>query len=239
MDTPTGQDKLAQARATCRGDARLPGLCKHAYPWRELERQALDRDGAVAIVGYGSLLNPDSARRTMPDTPTDGHEPVIAVGARRVFDYAMSPAGANRHGPIEHPMQRAALNTVWTRDPQDAITGRLLRVSTADLPALRERERGYHLAGVLYVPWNHPRATPRVGYVLTADAEPVDGVVHTDASLLPHQRYTAICLEGARRVDPAFEHAFIQTTWLGDRVTPLSDYLNGIRDGLSDASTPT
>ncbi|MEM8493989.1 MAG: hypothetical protein AAF663_01220 [Planctomycetota bacterium] len=118
------------------------------YPWNGLE-QALESQGhdQLQLVGYGSLLNPTSAARTIADTPPGGHPPVLAFGARRLFDYVMPQFFIDRYqangAPEYPPSYRAALNTRWTGDPADVVSGRLIPLHVGDLDGLREREKGY------------------------------------------------------------------------------------------------
>ena len=49
------------------------------YPWNGLEEEVAKMpEGKLLLVGYGSLLNRDSAARTIKDTPAEGHPPVLA-----------------------------------------------------------------------------------------------------------------------------------------------------------------
>jgi hypothetical protein len=57
------------------------------YPWPELEEAVAKNPGhTLLLVGYGSLLNRDSAARTIKVTPISDNPPVLALGARRVFN---------------------------------------------------------------------------------------------------------------------------------------------------------
>src|SRR6266436_8259748 len=54
------------------------------YPWEGLETEiGSSRKNKLYLVGYGSLLNPMSAARTIANTPLMGHPPVLALGAKR------------------------------------------------------------------------------------------------------------------------------------------------------------
>jgi hypothetical protein len=214
---------IAQAAcSTLLGTARK----RFAYPWAELESEiAAGSTGVLSLVGYGTLLNPESARRTIPTTPEIGHPAVLAFGARRIFNYAIPDALFHRRGEPVPAVERAALNVEWSGRTTDYFNGRLLAVPPADLPALREREVGYHLDPVAYVPWDAPAATPQLAYVLRADTTPWQGRVVVDSAILPNPRYLTICRDGARLVDPAFEEALLTTTWLADGQRRLDQYL--------------
>ncbi|MEM6690966.1 MAG: hypothetical protein AAF664_16180 [Planctomycetota bacterium] len=202
--------------------------CRHEYPWPKLDEQLDgDLDAVFHIVGYGSLLNPDSARRTITNTPAEGHLPVLAYGAKRVFNYTMPDIIFDQYQVRPTANQRAALNTDYYGDISGVLTGRLLEIRLNELPALREREKGYHLDPVVYVPWNAPEEIPKIAYVFRADESAFEGKVYVDDTLLPYPPYAALCREGAGMVDPDFEDAFLDTSWLADRVTTLRSWLRG------------
>lgn len=222
---PPGTEALLAARA----DERL------AYPWPGLEeRLAAQAAPVLHLVGYGSLLEPDSARRTVLDTPDDGHPPVLAWGARRLFDYEMSDAGRERYGAAAEGRERAALDVRWTGRAADGFNGRLLDVAVDHLEALRRREVGYDLAPVVWQPWDEPDAAPAVAFALCASRRPVGGRVRVRDDVLPCPPYLEICRRGARRVSPAFEQVLLDTTFLADGTTPLRDHLGEPRPAAAD-----
>lgn len=141
------------------------------YPWNGLEEAVTKMpENKLSLVGYGSLLNRDSAAKTIKDTPPEGHPPVLALGARRIFNYVMPEElledYRKRYGGNFLPRERAALNVDYTGSPADALNGRLLTVSTADFEDLRKREPGYDLRPVVYVRWGEWDAVPFTGYVV-------------------------------------------------------------------------
>lgn len=116
---------------------------------------AMVRPPCLHLIGYGSLLNPESARVTIPGTPPGGHPPVLAFGARRIFNYVISnEAALRRYGALPVGRERAALNAERTGQVEDIINGRLLDVPLADLDALRQREFGYDLEPVIWRGWD-------------------------------------------------------------------------------------
>lgn len=202
-----------------------------AHPWNELEAELRSSGNKrLMLAGYGSLLNPVSARRTVKDTPSEGHAPIVVMGAKRVFDYIVPQAVIDRYGGETRENERAALNCVWTGNADDCLNARLLPINLDDLDDLREREQGYHLGPVAYTPWLTPLAEPKLAFVLCADSQAVNGQVWVDPSLLPYPPYLQVCREGCRQVDADFEKMFLKTTFLGDRNTRLDRYLAGRPD---------
>src|SRR5262245_6193027 len=100
------------------------------YPWRELEKRLNDRGAErIYLVGYGSLLNPRSAARSVRNTPPHGHPPVVAFGARRVFNYRIPDVTFERYGVKPGALDRAALNA----EPAASVfNGRLIELALSD-----------------------------------------------------------------------------------------------------------
>lgn len=192
------------------------------YPWNGLEEAVAKTPGnGLLLVGYGSLLNRDSAARTIKDTPREGHPPVLALGARRVFNYVIPEALLKSYGVKFPPRERAALNVDYTRSPADALNGRLLLIAPADLAALREREFGYDLRPVVCVRWGEWEAAPFTAYVLVAAKGTRGGRQVIDNDALPHPLYAGLCRAGAQAVSEAFLQLYLETTFLADRKTNL------------------
>lgn len=197
------------------------------YPWANLEaRLGAGPDQALVLVGYGSLLNPASAARTIRDTPSAGHPPVLAVGARRIFNYRIPNESLARFGVTEESQERAALNLDYTRDSSDCFNGRLIRISISDIAALRAREIGYDLVPVAVLEWGEWTQEPQVAYALTARNEKIGDQIIIDNGLLPNRDYTALCSLGAEMVSPGFLQCFWDTTFLADRKTTLGHYMH-------------
>ena len=194
------------------------------YPWPELDQAVKSMPGGkLRLVGYGSLLNRESAARTIKDTPLSGHPPVLALGAKRVFDYIIPEARLNIYGRSE-ARERGALNVHFTASSSDALNGRLLLISIDDLAALREREFGYDLCPVSCLRWLDWQSAPFTGYVLSATQTHLDGRRILDDQVLPNPAYARVCREGARAVSEAFLRLYLRTTFLADGRTTLEQW---------------
>jgi len=187
----------------------------YPYPWRSLEPD-LARQGrqALALVAYGSLVNPDSAAVTLGHRSGPGPRPVVAHGVRRIFNVPI-PADHPRYGPPVNPRATAVLNLRMTGAGRDAINGVLLSIAVADLPALRDREEGYDLYPVACTSWENAGTDGFVGYVLVCPD------TLTDRQAEPHRRYYEVCREGAAGFGSAFLAAWLANTYLADGVTPV------------------
>jgi hypothetical protein len=195
------------------------------YPWNGLEEAVAKMpEEKLLLVGYGSLLNRDSAARTIKDTPREGHPPVVALGARRVFNYVIPKPLLRSYGTNFPPRERAALNLDYTRSPTDALNGRLLTVAPADIAALRKREFGYDLRPVVCARWGDWEAAPFTAYVLVAVEGTRGGRQVIDNDALPHPLYAGLCRAGAHAVSDAFLRLYQETTFLADRKTSLAQW---------------
>ena len=195
------------------------------YPWSDLEEAVAKTPGrTLLLVGYGSLMNPDSAARTIKATTIPDNPPVLALGARRVFNYVIPHARLKAYGKVCDKRERAALNVDYSRSPSDALNGRLLAVKASDLVALREREFGYDLRPVPCVRWGNWDAAPFVAYVLVANAGSRGGGKVIDNNALPNPAYARLCRAGARAVSKNFLRLYLHTTYLADRKTTLAEW---------------
>jgi hypothetical protein len=195
------------------------------YPWDNLDKAIQHMPGKkLPLIGYGSLLNRDSAARTITNTPAAGYPPVIAVGAVRVFNYVIPEDRLKVYPGTHQPREIAALNLIYTRSPVEPFNGRLLMLSAADVPALREREFGYDLRPVAAIRWGDWDEQPFVGYVLVAVKRVVKGRQVLDDGILPNPQYARVCYSGAKAVSPDFLRFYLETTYLGDRKTTLATW---------------
>jgi len=195
------------------------------YPWPNLESDlARSAREQLRIIGYGSLVNAGSAGRTLS---SEHRLPVVAAGARRLFNYLMDPI-PERYGPLQRPAARAALNVRVTYDPDDVLNGVLTHVPREEIPAFRARETGYDLVPIPFVPWSAPTSDPDVAYVLEApEGVPRNGRVRTRSDLEPHPAYYAVCREGAASFGDPFLAFWLDTTFLADGVTTARDWERG------------
>jgi hypothetical protein len=203
----------------CRLAAQTAASPGYVYPWHGLEGD-LERLGQqLLLVGYGSLMNAVSAGQTLRTSP--GRRPVVAFGARRVFNYAMAEMSLARYGPCNNAQQVAALNVYRSDSVADMVNGVCLAVAVGEVPALRQRETGYDLFPVPCLWWNVVGAIPFVAHVLGAPDEPHSGPRYTGDDLQPHPVYYRVCRDGAASVSADFLNFYLDSTYLADRRTSL------------------
>lgn len=196
------------------------------FPWTDLEEHIRQQPNQrVLIVGIGSLLNLESAAEDIQGVNEEEFFPVVAVGAKRLFNYLIPDNVLEELGGAPQPEQRAALNMVATGRGEDWFNGRILSVAIEDLDGLRKREHGYHLRPVTSIRWDSPTAEPFLAYVLCAEEEVVEGRQVIDNTIEPNPAYVEICLTGANSVSQEFGAMFLDTSYLADGKTSLRAWL--------------
>lgn len=196
----------------------------YQYPWKGLEEHLGRVAGShIPFVGYGSMLNSESAARTFSTASMRSGQPVIAFGGRRIFNYEMRSDGG-RYGPPSGALALAALNVRLTGKIDESVNGVLLEILVRDVSALRAREVGYDLEPVACLRWDELEKPPLLAYILQAPDEPRAGKRHTNDSLEPHREYYRVCRSGAREFGELFLRFWLSTTYLADGVTPVGNW---------------
>ena len=207
-----------------RWNERLADRPRYRYPWDDFEATLKQRgETFLRVLGYGSLVNYESASLTLDAKTLATRRAAVCFGVRRVFNYEMTKT-VKRYGPPVDPASRAALNAVHTRDIDDVINGVVMEVALADVPALRAREVGYDLAPAPTLLWEDLSGLPFTTWVLCAPQEPTLGESHTNDQLSPHREYYRQCRQGAADIDADFLQLWLATTYLGDGITPVSQW---------------
>lgn len=195
----------------------------YLYPWESLERDLETRGlSRFPIVAYGSLINIKSVAVTLQDKSLGQRRPVIAFGARRLFNYKM-PKDNRRYGPTTG-RYRAALNLRTTDNIDDVVNGILFEITLGEIPAMRAREIGYDLVPVATIGWNETEDPVFLAYILRCPDEPLGGKRLTSDNIVPHRQYYLICRGGAREISENFLRFWLATTYLADGVTPVSQW---------------
>ena len=203
-----------------------PDAERHAYPWEHLERSMARRgETRLAIASFGALMCSDEGARLLndPGTFTNGR-PVVVFGAKRVFAYEIPDHRFELYGEPPTDDQRAALSAFATGKSTDFFNAVLLTVDLGRLGYLRDRESGYDLCPAVYKAWDSMGDPPRSCFVFSAQGG-LDSAVARD-DLRPFMPYVDACRRACRSVSEPFERLFLETSFLSDRRTPLSEYLH-------------
>lgn len=201
--------------------AKEPG---YRYPWDGLvEEMEAKCSIEITIVGYGSLVNNASAAHTLSEESLATFQPVIAFGARRLFNYEI-PSEVDRYAPAIHPLARAALNALPTGKMEDIVNGIVMKLPLTEIEAIRRREVGYDLVPVACLEWNEWEKPPFLAYILCCFDEEREGIRHTNDKLEPHRDYYSKCRKGASEFGEEFLRLWLATTYLADGVTPVAKW---------------
>ena len=196
------------------------------YPWHGL-KDFMDSRGmsSLPLVGYGSLINKESAERTINVDGVAARRAVRAYGAIRVFNYRMpEKLLQERYGTPVSSINVSALNCEISGRAGDQFNGILTQVSRDRLGALREREKSYALKPVVYRPWESSSEALEVAYVFELLPDKNGKPTPYDESIFPHIAYTRLCQEGALAISAEFLAFFNETCFLADKKTRLSGY---------------
>ena len=228
--TPEKRDYLVQRADEARLEL-LEGVSSFHYPFSLPLRYALDRQEktTIPVLGFGSLMNTESASKTLSETALANRRPALAFGARRLFNYSVEKS--KQYGTPDRPNARAMLNTEASWTSQDMLNGVIIDVPRDQLKALCQREVGYDLIPVVAISWDEAKKLgcenePEffVAYILRATDKPHLGKKYTEDSIEPFTAYYQAVKEGAAEYGPDFLDLYMQTTYLADSKTNLYKY---------------
>lgn len=194
----------------------------------------------VLIFGYGSLVNPESAARTLSPEAMKTYQPAVAFGMQRTFNRKVTDT--ERWGPRERPSDVGMLNVFKTGNQLDAVNGVIFAVNREDLEALIKREVGYDLVPIPIVSWKEAidsQATPnfQTAYVFLSPEEPRQGKVFVDPCVNPVPGYAMASKEGAALNGKSFLKLWLESTFLADRKTPFIEWEKNPEIDMSQTCT--
>ncbi len=185
------------------------------YPWHGAE--CLAADGKLWLVAYGSLIN-----RALVPTTSQGDDPVLAMGAKRLFNYVIPHSALSRYG--SPCVTGAGLNVRMEDSEHSLVNGRLVRLGLQEFLALREQEIGYDLCATACVPWHGELRSPFRAYILSCERDYFNGTRLLDEAAPPLAPYYALCRKGAELIGPEFLDVFLKTTFLADGRTSMHEW---------------
>lgn len=197
--------------------------------------------GKVLLFGYGSLINAESAGRSVGPEAIQSMHPAVAFGFKRVFNYKAS--NVSKWGTDLPENERAMLNIESTTTYNHIINGVVMEVSAEDLALLVQREKGYDLVPMLVADWNdvvsgNPSVEIRVAYTFLVPGELRDGIAYTQTKYYPVRGYLHLVRQGASVYGPQFLDYWNDTTYLGDGTTPVKKWNEKTFSGILDTKEP-
>lgn len=209
-------DRIARTELPCPVSAAK----EHQYPW-DFAELFPEPDSRISFVGYGSLINLISARQSFSAEIIGGARPVVVVGAKRVYEYVMSPRGRGIYGEDHRAGGYGVLNARASQDPDDWFNGIEFELDIEAFHALHIRESAYDLLPAWTVAWEADHWNPHISFFLSCRRNSFEGRQIIDPGVLPHPRYHEVCEEGCQAVSNEFLDAFRASTWI--RNTRLID----------------
>jgi len=207
----------------------LPGYHEmaqeHPYPWG-LETLLPSPESRIHLVGYGSLINLESACRTFAPGTVRAARPVIVLKARRIYEYVMSPRGRQVYGGEICESHCGVLNARPSDSLEDWFNGLAFSLDLSEMQALIPRESAYDLLPAWTIPWHDNGSLPKIAYYLSCRKPTFGGRQTINPQLLPHPKYHSVCEQGCRDVSAGFLHAFYSSTWIRNARCIDSDWFH-------------
>ncbi|MBA3238946.1 MAG: hypothetical protein H0T62_11455 [Parachlamydiaceae bacterium] len=189
----------------------------------------------VLLFGYGSLMNKESASRSMGPDALNSMYPAIAFGVKRMFNYK---AKKTEHwGENQDIKEKAMLNVVQTLNMSSIANGVVVEVDLEDFTRLVQRETGYDLVPVLIGAWKNieeqdPDVEIRVAYTFAAAHELRDHIDYTSTEFYPVRGYLHAVQDATKAYGDVFATMWNATTFLADGTTSINDWDEQTFDGI-------
>lgn len=174
----------------------------------------------IRIFGYGSLINEDSLRKTIPNARNIF--PVVVEGFTRIFNHA-SPTRFD----TERKIPVSVLN-IEKSDHNSKINGICFDVPMDEFENLKKRESNYELESLEVRDYSNPEKKYNA-YVFNTKSSQYYGYLSNSEE---QDKYLSICLEGCKDISEEFLEEFKETTFIGDKTlkelekTPYLENLN-------------
>lgn len=192
------------------------------YPASAEDLEPLFEKDEILIFAYGSLINKESAARTLSAEAIDSAQPVLVFGMQRVFNYK-----STKQIPSYRPNDVAMLNLFATGNLADIVNGVVMKVSVNDLSHLIVRETGYDLVPVIGTYWNAAIDPQQnfpsffIAYTFVTRENRGRSTFFESKKINPLPSYVSMVKEGAKEYGEEFYHYWISTTYLADKITPF------------------
>jgi len=156
----------------------------------------------ITVFGYGSLMNADSLRKTVPTV--DALTPAMLHGHTRLFSTKAKKRSEKSNEPI------CVLNI--KEAPESSVNGICFTVPKEHFDALRQREQAYDMKEVT-VETLYDRKKQNV-ITFIDRTEDYDTFVFDEPLQID---YLQICIDGARAVEEDFYNMFLDTTHINNK----------------------
>ena len=204
----------------------IDAVSSYDYPWKSLESDLKKKKlNSIGIFGYGSLINLESALRTVKPL-NNLFLPSIGFGMKRLFDYDPPAEVKSRsiyNGTLDS-IDRGLFNVQFTGFLSDIINGVYFEVDIDQIEAFREREIGYNLKKIIALEWSEKSKILEC-YALGCERNIRNGQPMTNEKLLPNAKYWEVCLSGANAISKEFGDLLTETYYLADGITTMDFWI--------------
>lgn len=212
----------------------LEQLPKFEYPFDEKLKDYLNslETDTIPIFSYGSLLNHESAKRSVSEQTLNTMEPAVGFGLQRVFNRDIDISESDRYDQ-DHPKERGMLNVEYTGSFQDLINGVIINITQDEIEDICIREDGYDLVPIFNMHWdtfsdpkieNYKETHTSISYTFYAPDEERQGSIPVDESIFPIKQYYKLVKNGAKKYGQDFLDLWVDTTFLADKETNVKQW---------------
>ena len=197
----------------------------YLYPYTDLSQELQKKNiTSLSLFVYGSLMSITSRTKTLPSNDPSKDKLALAFGVQRLFNLDVAYKEGSPYGPLKSENSRGMLNVRLNSIPDTFINGVIIDIPLSDLPALSKREECYNLVPVITADWKeflHGRFVFSLAYILIAPEKP--GI--TSDQIMPRNGYFELTESAAKSYGSCFEEFWLNTTYLSDGTTPISEWL--------------
>jgi cation transport regulator ChaC len=191
--------------------------------------------GKVLVFGYGSLMNKESAARTVKPEAVATMDKAIAFGVKRIFNYKATKT--DHWGANQNKREKAMLNLSQTLNISSIANGVIMEVDAEDFSRLVKREAGYDLVPILVARWDdvanqNPDVVVEVAYTFSAVHELRNHIDYTSTEYYPVRGYLHAIQEAARGFGDEFATMWNSTTYLADGTTSINEWDEETFEGI-------
>lgn len=193
------------------------------YPYDDLpEKLAAENAKSILIFSYGSLMDVNSASRTLGKQSMNSRRPALAYDLRRTFDRKAPVAPNSVWGQPINPEAVGMLNVHRSDLPGEFVNGVLIDVTIADVPEVLSREVGYDLIPVIVQNWSDAATGKQNSYQIAYTFHAPIGTQYTDSTILPRPKYYETARDAAAQYGDLFLSLWFKSTYFADGETPIS-----------------
>lgn len=192
----------------------------YPYPYSNLpEEFAKLGKRSLLLFSYGSLMDVDSAKKSLSSKTVASRRPALGFGIKRIFNRDVSIKPLSSWGTPCDSNARAMLNVQPTEFPQEFVNGILIEIPLNEVCALLKREEGYDLIPIVAADWEdlvNEKVHCQIAYTLHATSD------YTSQEIFPRPGYYEKTRDASAQFGPLFLLLWENTTYMADGNTPIA-----------------